>query len=569
MLRYFWLLVLLTAQNLLAQGASFYKRLQEIDSLIQFDQFESALSKTNRLAWQYQNEGKKRHEQELLELEYRKAVIYSEDQTSPVGPLKILLAIKADAERLKLHSLACRIYLMIALTYERSGHIELTGSYLDKAYATYKAHNLHELYSTYCIRRSSYYRIVNKPDSLHYYARQAEHYAKKSGNERDLLDAYLLMGVYQSKKGDYEKALSYAKKILEHKKKHRQYQEIVYQYNNISLTFLRMKKYADALRYNDSAYTFQKTLDTDSGEYLPEIRYQIYDGLGSIDSAYYYFRQYHDSAQAKSFRDERLEIRRIEQQYENDKKEDTIRNKNRQMIFIGCLLVIIILASSLLLWKNRQVNRRNQIINLQVGELTKLLEQKKILLSELQHRVKNNLLHVVSILEIQKESADFNNIEELIRGNQNRIHSMALLHTKLNLADNVNDVDLKKYVTELADVVLESYSSQKRINISVNCEIEKMVIEKALPIGLILVELISNSVKHAFKSRNIGIINVELTKAEENYRLYYSDNGDGFDFYKESDRGLGLEITRGLIDQIGGIIKTNADHGFELLIYFK
>ena len=240
------------------------------------------------------------------------------------------------------------------------------------------------------------------------------------------------------------------------------------------------------------------------------------------------------------------------------------------MFFISILLALIVIASVLLLRKNKKINKQNKIINSQLMELSKALEQKQMLLSELQHRVKNNLQHVISILEMQKESVDFNNIDELIRGNQNRIHSMALLHKKLNVSDNVNEIDFKRYIAELSELVKESYDNhKKKISLNVKCEDENISIEKALPIGLIITELVSNSMKHAFKKRNIGIINIEITKNEIGNKLYYADNGDGYDFNKVNEKGLGQEIIKGLIDQLDGITEIKENNGFELMLYFK
>jgi two-component sensor histidine kinase len=266
---------------------------------------------------------------------------------------------------------------------------------------------------------------------------------------------------------------------------------------------------------------------------------------------------------------ENSKIKQISEQYQNNKKETVIKNKNRQMLLIAGLLGVIVFGSILLYRKNRQINKQNKIIGKQLAELTKILEQKQVLLSELQHRVKNNLQHVISILEIQKESVDFNNIDELIRGNQNRIHSMALLHKKLNVSDNVNEVDLCRYIAELSDLVKDSYDNHtKEITLTIKCGIENISIEKALPIGLIIVELVSNSMKHAFKKRNIGIINIEISINKNTNQLYYSDNGGGFDFNKTSDKGLGMEIIKGLIDQLGGTAKSENNNGFELTVYF-
>ncbi len=407
---------------------------------------------------------------------------------------------------------------------------------------------------------------------MYSYARQAEKYAEKYKNKKDLEDSYLLMGVYMSKNKNYAKTLEYSFKILKLNKKNYHRSKIALDYNNISYVYVIMKDYPKALLYSDSAYVFYNDADLMYKDYLSESRYKAFEGLGNTDSAYHYFKQYHDNIQVLTAKEEKLKIKKLENQYQSDKREDTIKDKDNQMILIGSLLAVIAIASILLFGKNRQINHRNKIINQQLGELTQLLKQKQFLLSELQHRVKNNLQHVISILEIQKESADFNNIEELIRGNQNRIHSMALLHKKLNVSDNVNDVDFTRYITELSEIVKESYDNhQKKINLNINCEIETITIGKALPIGFIIVELISNSMKHAFKNRNIGIINIEITEGKngQKNKFYYSDNGDGFDFNQTNEKGLGLEITKGLIDQIDGIVETKTDNGFELIIYFK
>ena len=103
-----------------------------------------------------------------------------------------------------------------------------------------------------------------------------------------------------------------------------------------------------------------------------------------------------------------------------------------------------------------------------------------------------------------------------------------------------------------------------------HCEIEILPISKALPVGLIIVELISNSMKHAFKEQLNGIINIEI-KQDDNLKkkcLHYIDNGKGFDFENVETKGLGVEITKGLIDQLNGTVETQIKKGFELKIYF-
>lgn len=241
------------------------------------------------------------------------------------------------------------------------------------------------------------------------------------------------------------------------------------------------------------------------------------------------------------------------------------------LIFFGLLTIVLIR-------NNRQkqkgvaiLQEKNKEISNQKDEIERTMEQKQVLLSELQHRVKNNLQYVISILEIQKESVNHSNIDDLIKSNQNRIHSIALLHKKLNVSESVNEVDLKRYVTELAELVKNSYEvKEKNVSLFISCEIPVLSITNALPLGLIVVELVSNSMKHAFKNQPHGIINIEVKHdvITKKSCLQYIDNGEGFDFINVETKGLGVEIMKGLIDQLNGTIETQYKKGFELKVCF-
>ncbi len=571
MKRVFLLLLLISGHFAMAQNFAVDKEIKKIDRLIQYHHFETAQRKTNSLYKQLNNSKEQRkYKAQILELKYRQALILDRQDISSAEPLRILLGITDKAEAEGLHSLSSRIYLLIALCYEKAQNLELTKKYLDLAYRKIKDNKLEEVYSTYYIRVGSYYRQTKNIDSMSYYVKRAQEYSEKYHNETDLIDSYLLRSILSDKKNNYADLLKYDFLVLNYRKKINATIDIAVSYNNIAFIYLKLKNFQKTLAYSDSAYAFYKELPIPNKYSLGEVRYKAYESLGNTDSAYYYFKQYHNDLQLLQKKEEKQKTKKIEEQYQNDKKETTIKNKNRQMVLIAGLLAMIVFGSVLLYRKNRQINRQNKTINRQLVDLSKTLEQKQVLLSELQHRVKNNLQHVISILEIQKESVDFNNIDELIRGNQNRIHSMALLHKKLNVSENVNDVDLKRYITELAELVKDSYDNhKKKITLNIKCEVEKISIEKALPIGLIIVELVSNSMKHAFKRRSIGIINIEISKNENTNKLYYSDNGEGFDFNITSEKGLGMEIIKGLIDQLDGTAKYENNNGFELSVYFN
>jgi len=549
-----------------AQVVDAQKEIEAIDSLFVHHQYAEARERTDKLSRELdQSKDGTKYKSILLELKYRRARALDRLEQPPSVWLPILLELIEETEAAQLPQLSYKAYLLIALAYEKSDQFHLTQKYLELALRKLRKHRLEHLYSTYCIRKSSFHRFKGEMDSMKLYASTAKEYAERYDNTTDLMDSYLLLGILASKTKNYRDALKYNSLLLNYHKKLANCHNIFVTYANIGYTYLWMGDFRKALIYNDSSSTTECAQDHPTQYH--RLRYLAYEGLGNIDSAYFHLNKYHVGKEGEREEEERTAAKQLEEQYQNAKKEATIKAKNQQLVFINILLAVIVIGTILIMRRNRKINQQNKIINRQVGELTKALEQKDVLLTELQHRVKNNLQHVISILEIQKESVDFNNIDELIRGNQNRIHSMALLHKKLNVTESVNEVNLMRYVSELAEIVKDSYDNHtKTISLNIKCDVEKMSIEKAMPIGLILTELVSNSMKHAFQNRSVGIINIEIT---DHYRLYYSDNGEGYDFNETSDKGLGQQIIKGLIGQLDATVVYKNDNGFELSIYFK
>jgi len=563
------LFLLLWCHTGMAQDTFIMTESKKIDSLIFYCNFQEGEQKTDSLYnYLIKNDPEKKHTEVLLHLLLNKAYLYARDH-SPHKALKVALNVIDQAKMYGLPEKEYQACLMAATMYEHSDELDICKHYLDQAFQLYRKYELEHVYAVYCIRLSSYYRFKGEKEAAIRYAKQALNYAKQYGNRREYIDGCLLLGSLLSEK-NYNKAAKYALLAANAFLKKKDYEGAANLYNNTSAVYLRHKKINEALLYNDSALWVVKTYSASKAYYVLKTRHQLFNAMGNADSAYYYLQQYHTAYVNDLTKKESLEIRKITEQYENDKKEAALNSKNLQLILIICLLGIITIATVLIFRKNRKIHVQNKIISSQVEELMKTLEQKQVLLSELQHRVKNNLQHVISILEIQKESVDFNNIDELIRGNQNRIRSMALLHKKLHTTEDVNTVDLNRYVTELSDLVKESYDNHKKeISLNVTCDVATLSIERALPLGLIIVELVSNSMKHAFHKRSIGIINIAITKEQDSLKLYYADNGSGFDFNTTSKKGLGQEIIKGLIDQLDGTTETKNNNGFELIIYFK
>lgn len=567
------LTILLTVcANVSAQQVYLFQgKIVSVDSLMHHYETKDAIKQIELLAKQpNKNLSKKEQRQYLLALALLKAKIYDRNFEQDKA-LLILLDLLEKSIADKFDKITAETYLLLAQVKRNGNDLKEAEKYLNLAKNSIKEHQFNELYSSYYYQKASECRMRSDFDGVVENAEKALKYGEQYRNAEDIALAHTMLGGGYAGKGEQQKTIDHFNKVIPHYQSTNNYTFLAMMYRNIAREYFKQTELKKAHHYIDSAYLYYDKMSYFYKEYLPLMRVDLYAEESKFDSAFVYMKDFHNLSFNNLNIRESSKIKDISEQYENDKKEAVIKNKNKQMIWIGSLLGVIVLASVLLFRKNKEISRKNKVINKQLAELSKTLDQKQVLLSELQHRVKNNLQHVISILEIQKESVDFNNIDELIRGNQNRIHSMALLHKKLNVADNVNDVDLKRYVTELATLVKESYDNHKKqISLHIKCDIENISIEKALPIGLIITELVSNSMKHAFKKRNIGIINIELTKDDkiEKNRLYYADNGDGFDFNATNEKGLGQEIIKGLIDQLDGTTATKNRNGFELMVHF-
>lgn len=548
------------------------QEIQTIEGLIQFNEFPEAQRKIEILYSQLNSStNSNKNTASLLKLHFTQALIYDRQDLKPAIPLEILLEIVNHPHTAKMPELLYRTYLLISLCYEKSSNFELTAKYLSLANDLYKKHRFEHLYSTYCIRIGSYFRFTDNVDSTLHYAQMAEKYALKFGNDTDLSDSKILFSIVAKKKKNYTDALHHSFQLLDYRKQFNDSMSLLTSYNSIAGLYLKSGNLDTALIYNDSSLIY---LTSNSNKFYDfiyhEMRYKIFEAQKNIDSAYHHFKQYHIKWKISSEVEQKIETKKLEELYQNKSKDATIKNRNRQLLYSFILIVVISVAAVLIIYRNKKIKAQNVIINKQLELLSNTLNQKQVLLSELQHRVKNNLQHVISILEIQKESVNFNNIEELIRGYQNRIHSIALVHKKLNITDDVNEVALSQYITELVSLVKESYDEpSKKVSLNIKCEAHSLTLEKTLPLGLIIVELVSNSMKHAFHHRNIGIITIEVSSDGDLYKMYYSDNGSGYDFNQNIEKGLGQEIIKGLIDQLDAQVEAKNNNGFELKVIFK
>ena len=205
-------------------------------------------------------------------------------------------------------------------------------------------------------------------------------------------------------------------------------------------------------------------------------------------------------------------------------------------------------------------------------KIKKSLEEKEMLLKEIHHRVKNNLMIISSLLNLQSGYIKDKESQDIFKESQNRARSMALIHERLYRSTDLKKIDFGDYIQSLSKDLFNTYiSNSSLIALKINVENIFLDINTAIPLGLIVNELITNSLKHAFPNGRKGEINVEFHKKDEKYEFTVKDNGIGFpkdiDFKKTDS--LGLQIVTNLTDQIDGKIELNINNGTEFKINFK
>ena len=181
------------------------------------------------------------------------------------------------------------------------------------------------------------------------------------------------------------------------------------------------------------------------------------------------------------------------------------------------------------------------------------VKEKEVLVQEIHHRVKNNMQIISSLLNLQSRYVEDDEAVDVLKESQNRVKSMAMIHEKLYQSGDFTNINFKEYIINLVSNLFFSYNIDKnRIKKIIDIEDIKLNMETAIPCGLIISELISNSLKYAFPNEIGGQIAIFLKFIEEEYVLTISDNGiglsDDLDF-KNTD-SLGLQLVNSLINQI-------------------
>jgi two-component sensor histidine kinase len=263
---------------------------------------------------------------------------------------------------------------------------------------------------------------------------------------------------------------------------------------------------------------------------------------------------------------------------ENTKQSFLNKNQKEIANYLVAGLVAVSLVGFTFFSRSRRKEKEKanleKIVSERTSELNFKNKQKELMLQEIHHRVKNNLQLISSLLRLQTNFKGDKDVDEILANCNNRIKCMAILHDKLCQANDYSEINSQEYFEELTSYVSENYE-----NTDIQAKVELQVvpltlhINKLIPCGLIVNELISNAYKYAFNensSNNLIRISFSKNSFSDNYELSITDNGKGIpeNFNFDDQVGLGLTIVHSLVEQLDGRIKFERNNGTVINISF-
>jgi len=203
-------------------------------------------------------------------------------------------------------------------------------------------------------------------------------------------------------------------------------------------------------------------------------------------------------------------------------------------------------------------------------EIVDSLKEKEILLKEIHHRVKNNLQVISSILNLQSSFVTDQNTLDILQESRNRIRSMAIIHENLYRTEDFSSINFSNYLENLTTNLVSSYRIHDEVVLNLNLEEVDLVLDQAIPSGLLVNEIISNALKYAWKQGEKGTITINLYEKEKKVNLEIADDGIGLpaEFTEMESDTLGLQLVSTLVEQLDGEIEVDIQKGTKYLIKF-
>lgn len=494
------------------------------------------------------------------------------------------IAIKQFIEAIKLFeelkdvSELAHCYSQMGIAYYLQYQYDNALKYYEKSIELYKkTTNKKDLAGVY-INQGISYTYVKKMDLAEINYNEALKIYQEINYEPGFAPAYnSLAKIYYAKK-DYNKAISYYKLAEQYSLKSNNKYHLITNYNSLAMCYKELKEYETAKTYSEKSIAIGKEVGSVERElFCHETMADILFSMGDYKNAYASFQNYaalkdtlfnQDKNDAIAEMQAKFDVEKNQQkvkEIELQKKIDDEANTKQRLLLIVVIIVILIsLIFTMVLFSNKQ--KVNHLLKQKNEAIQANLEQKEVMMSEIHHRVKNNLQMVSSILDLQARDLTDEKSMRVIEDSLSRINAISLIHQRLYQSDNIRGIKINTYLQELAFDILKNFSSSVTTTpIQLKCHVDElnMDLESAIPIGLITAELITNACKYAFTSIEKPEITITLNKQQEALVLIVTDNGVGKEAsINESGTSFGTKLIKSLSRKLRAeIIEDTSEKG--------
>lgn len=247
---------------------------------------------------------------------------------------------------------------------------------------------------------------------------------------------------------------------------------------------------------------------------------------------------------------------------ENTLKQQLLLDEQRNKRILWLVLLSTGLLGAVIFYQYRKQKRKNEIINKQSAEL-------EVLNKEIHHRVKNNLQVISSMLDLQSQTLTDEKSKAIIKEGIQRVQSMAFIHQNLYQGNSVNSVNMNEYIKMLSNHLFQTYNIRTdKITLHTQIEDLNLHTDTAIPLGMILNELISNALKYAFTEKTTGAVWVVMKKTENELLLQVKDNGVGLkkDFNPDNTNSFGYEIIKAFLQKMKARMNVDGSNGTDVQI---
>ncbi|MEE9439640.1 MAG: sensor histidine kinase [Saprospiraceae bacterium] len=471
------------------------------------------------------------------------------------------------------------VRMSLARVYESIERPELCVQYLEEINKLFETYENKSLMSHYYVRASSYHRIYKDKDVAREYAHKAIRLGKKSGRIGSLAGGNLILGLLTD---DFDESIEYLKKASQYCLEEGDYVTYIFQELNIARKYLKKNDFKHSLEAINSVVNEIKDL-TENDKiyyqlklYLSTIKAEAHEGLGEKDSLIIALKQINQYTTlfGEITNQEKINQLIVDNTVSQEKEKVKSAKKLNVFLFLGIISLfgIIILLSRLIMANkatNKKIGEQSLTITQQYGELQKLYNYQSTLLSEVHHRIKNNLQLIISLLILQKAKLTNSFEQKFLNDLSHRISSIALIHEHLYSLKEFEKVNVSQYSRGLLNNLM-TLTPKKNVHITNKVDDIRLNLETTTPLGLIWSELVSNSLKYNGHDKELNIY-IELFQSEDNYFMHYYDNGIGYPKgqFQDNNEGIGFTIIQSLSKQLAAQTSTYNSEGAHFTMEFK